>query len=113
MNAIGYIVGVATIVAVVLVLGYQFFKYAYIKIKTVNVTSENVTGKVIKKEHVHSHAGSGESHLVWVKCNGIEQCIDNKDIYSRYRVGNQIRLILTKKYDKNNLVLEQVLEPRN
>lgn len=113
MNAIGYIVGVATIVAVVLILGYQFFKCVYIKIKTSRIDFENVTGKVIKKEHVHSHAGSGESYLVWVKYNGIEQRFDSKDIYSRYRVGNQIRLILTKKYDKNNVVLEQVLEPRN
>ena len=113
MNAIGYVVGVATFVAVVLVLGYRFFKYVYIKLKTSRIDCENVTGKVIKKEHVHSHAGSGESHLVWVKYNGIEQCIDNKDIYSRYRVGNQIKLILFKKFDINNKLLEQTLEPRH
>lgn len=113
MNAIGYIVGVSMIVGLILLPSYELFKHAYIKLKTVYVISDNVTGEVIKKEHVNSHSCGGESYLVLVKCNGIEQLIDNKDIYSRYRVGDQIKLILTKKYDKNKVLLEQVLEPRS
>ena len=106
MNTISYILAVGTILATIIVLSNQFFKEACINFKTRTVECEFVTGKVIKKDHVVSNH-EGESYLVWVNWNGLTQRLDNEDVYRNYRVGNQIRLSLAKRYDKRGKLLKE------
>lgn len=112
MNGNINIFSVAIIIAIVIFLSYRIINRAYIRFKTANEISKVVTGKVIEKSHVYGSSVSPEEFLVRIKWKEIEQRFNDKDIYSRYNVGSQIKLVLTTKYDKNNVILEQVLKPK-
>ena len=99
---------------------YYINKKIIICIKTSSIKTEVVIGIVIKKEHYDSYyqcivAGKAvvpvyhpERFSICVDYSGEELFFDiyNKDKFENLQIGDEINLILIKRFDKNGKVIE-------
>lgn len=100
---------------------YVLIRRISIMIRTKKVKYYNVVGKVVDKEYISGYTSftmSGrvvvpsyhpEEYNVYVQYKDVSEVFDDKKLFNRYKVNSKIPLVLIRKLDNKNKIIEQIL----
>lgn len=100
----------------VIYITYSLICCATLKIRTKNIIETKVTAIVTKTEYEEEHKrfifSVPESYNIHVNYKDIVETFyfDNDDIFYQYEKGDEIKLTLIKRLNKNNKVIKKNLE---
>lgn len=101
---------------------YRLIRRISITLKTKETKRYRVTGVVTGKDYEDSYITAtytgkmvipifhNKAYNVYVKYKGVTGVFDSEEMFDKYKKGDPISLVLVKKLDKNNVVIECTLE---
>lgn len=118
-----FMLGVALVMDILIIYGtYALIHRISIIVRTKEINSYRVTGTVTDKKHEDAYTTytwtgkaimqirHNEKYNVYVKYYEVTEVFDDEDLFEQYEKNDPIPLILVKKLDKNDTVIEQTLE---